>query len=255
MKNLKEEIRKEYQILSLVCKTARLLLENGSEVNRIEKMTQKICAFYSYKGQCFASLTCVVITLENELGEVFSLVERIEHRNSNLHKISQIDRLVYEIENYDFLSFQKELEKIEEEENYHEIQLILAHMIGAGFFVFLFQGTYREVVVSALTGLCLGLLAKYSKKINLESLFLHLLQGFVCSALPCFFYHISWISNIDIPIISALMIMVPGVAFINTIRDVFSGDLVTAQSRLLEVVLIGMTLAIGSGIALKFFYI
>ena len=51
------------------------------------------------------------------------------------------------------------------------------------------------------------------------------------------------------------MIMVPGVAFINAIRDLFSGDLVTAQSRLLEVALIGMTLATGSGIALKFFYI
>lgn len=84
---------------------------------------------------------------------------------------------------------------------------------------------------------------------------MNLLQGMVCSSIPCFFYSLHWIDNVDISIISSLMIMVPGVAFINSIRDLFSGDLVTAQSRLLEVALIGMTLAIGSGIALKFFYI
>lgn len=36
-----KEIRKEYQILSLACKTARLLLENGSEVHRIEQISKK----------------------------------------------------------------------------------------------------------------------------------------------------------------------------------------------------------------------
>ena len=250
-----KEIRKEYQILSLACKTARLLLENGSEVHRIEQISKKICEYYGYSCQCFASLTCVVITLENTEGEIFSLVERIEDRNINLNKITRISRLVDNIHSQSYESLKEELQDIQEEVTYSSVQIFLAHIIGAAFFGFLFQGSYREVLVSGITGFFIACTALISQKIKLESLFVNLLQGMVCSSIPCFFYSLHWIDNVDISIISSLMIMVPGVAFINSIRDLFSGDLVTAQSRLLEVALIGMTLAIGSGIALKFFYI
>ncbi len=252
---MKKEIKEEYQILSLACKTARLLLENGSEVHRIEQISKKICEHYGYSCQCFASLTCVVITLENKEGEIFSLVERIENRNTNLNKITRISKLVEEISSHSYFSFKEELQDIQEEVTYSPLQVLLAHMIGAAFFVFLFQGNHREIFVSGLTGFCIAFTAFISQKIKLESLFVNLLQGMVCSSIPCLFYSLGWIQNVDISIISSLMIMVPGVAFINAIRDLFSGDLVTAQSRLLEVALIGMTLATGSGIALKFFYI
>lgn len=43
------------------------------------------------------------------------------------------------------------------------------------------------------------------------------------------------------------MITVPGVSFINAIRDLFSEILLVSLSRMLEAVLIAMSLAIGSG--------
>lgn len=49
------------------------------------------------------------------------------------------------------------------------------------------------------------------------------------------------------------MILVPGVAFINSMRDIFAGDLVTGMSRLMEVVMIGTSIAVGSGVALNIF--
>lgn len=252
---MKETIKLEYQILSLACKTARILLESGSEVHRIEQITQIICQHYGFSAQCFASLTCVIITLENHEGEVFSLVARIEHRNTDLDKIVKITELVHTISSYSYMELKQKLEDIEKTEVYSETKIFLAHILGAACFVFLFQGNYHEVIVSGFTGFSIAATAFFCKKMKLESLFLNVIQGFVCSAIPCFFYAIGWIPSIDISIISSLMIMVPGVAFINSIRDLFSGDLVTAQSRLLEVSLIGMTLAVGSGIALKFFYI
>ena len=49
------------------------------------------------------------------------------------------------------------------------------------------------------------------------------------------------------------MILVPGVPFINSMRDIFAGDLVTGISRFLEVVMVGTSIAVGSGIALNIF--
>lgn len=252
---MKESTRLEYQVLSLAAKTARIMLESSSEVHRIERITQRICQHYHFSAQCFATLTCVIITLENKEGELFSLVDRIENRNTNLHKISRISKLVDNISVYSYSEFKEELEHIRKENTYSQAKIFFAHILGASCFVFLFQGDSHDAFVSGLTGFFIALTSYLYKKMKLESLFLNGLQGFVASAIPCWFYSVGWISKIDVPIISSLMIMVPGVAFINSIRDLFSGDLVTAQSRLLEVILIGMTLAVGSGIALKFFYI
>ena len=162
-----KEIRKEYQILSLACKTARLLLENGSEVHRIEQISKKICEYYGYSCQCFASLTCVVITLENTEGEIFSLVERIEDRNINLNKITRISRLVDNIHSQSYESLKEELQDIQEEVTYSSVQIFLAHIIGVAFFVFLFQGSYREVLVSGITGFFIACTALISQKIKL----------------------------------------------------------------------------------------
>ena len=139
---MKEVTRFEYQVLSLAGKTARIMLESGSEVHRIERITQKICQHYEFSAQCFASLTCVMITLENKDGEFFSIVDRIENRNTDLHKITRISKLVDTISSYSYSEFKKELETIQQEKTYSQTQIFFAYILGTACFVFLFQGNF-----------------------------------------------------------------------------------------------------------------
>ncbi len=46
------------------------------------------------------------------------------------------------------------------------------------------------------------------------------------------------------------MILVPGVALTNAVRDVMVGDMVSGLSKLAEAVLIGVAIALGTGLAL-----
>ena len=50
------------------------------------------------------------------------------------------------------------------------------------------------------------------------------------------------------------MLLVPGVAFINCIRDIIAGDLVSGTSRAMEVIMTGVAIAIGAGLVIKLFY-
>lgn len=54
----------------------------------------------------------------------------------------------------------------------------------------------------------------------------------------------------DLITIGALMILVPGVALTNAVRDVMVGDMVSGLSKLAEAVLIGVAIALGTGLAL-----
>ena len=49
-------------------------------------------------------------------------------------------------------------------------------------------------------------------------------------------------------IISTIMLLVPGLAFTNAIRDTVSGDLLSGLSRIVEALLTAVALAVGSGL-------
>ena len=49
------------------------------------------------------------------------------------------------------------------------------------------------------------------------------------------------------------MLLVPGLSFVNAIRDTMSGDLVSGTARGVEAIFLAIAIAAGSGIMLKLF--
>ncbi len=59
--------------------------------------------------------------------------------------------------------------------------------------------------------------------------------------------HLGLAEHLDIVIISSIMLLVPGLAITNAIRDTVSGDLLSGISRTVEAFLVAVAIAIGSG--------
>ena len=245
--------RFEFKVLNLACDVAETLLKNGSEVYRVENCVCKIATRYGFKGQCFATLTCIIITIESEDGEITSLVRRVNSRGTNLDKVYKVSRLMDKLDSCDMDSISSQLKEINNEKPYSTVVDMAGHAIGASFFAILFLGTTNDFIASLIAGLFIGGFLKLSSRLKIGILFSNLICGFVATAVACFFKYTGFIDSVSTTIISGLMILVPGVAFINSMRDIFSGDSVTGMSRLLEVLMVGTSIAVGSGIALNIF--
>lgn len=243
--------KNEYKILSLACLAGKILLQNGAEIYRVENYVCEIAKYYGLIPQCFATLTCIIITLKNSEGEVISLVERVNSRSTNLDKVYQVHSLIKNLSKYNYEELEQIFLEIEKEEPYSFKINILGNCLGAGFFTFLFSGNFHEFLAAFLCGILIAIASKITDILKLGIFFTNLLCGAISSATACIFLRYGFITDVSIPIISTLMILVPGVAFINSMRDLFSGDLVTGFSRLGEVLMIGTSIAVGSGIALK----
>lgn len=246
--------RFEFKVLNLACDVAESLLKNGSEIYRVENCVCKIATRYGFKGQCFATLTCIIITIESEDGEITSLVRRVNSRGTNLDKVYKLSRLMDELECCDMENIDLRVKEINGEQPYSGIVNMAGHSIGASFFSILFLGGINDFLASLVAGLFIGCTSKLLSKFNIGVFFSNLICGFVASAVACFFQYTGFINSVSVTIISSLMILVPGVAFINSMRDIFSGDLVTGTSRILEVLMVGASIAVGSGIALNIFF-
>lgn len=244
----------ESKVLNIAAKTAEILLENGSEIYRVEQSVCKVIKYFGFNPQCFATLTCIIITIQDSDENIVSLVRRVNSRTTHLDKVYKVSFLIENIKKYNMKSFDEELDLISDENPYSFKRNLLANCCGASFFSILFTGTTHEFISAFIAGFVVGIFSKISSILKLGTFFHNLVCGFALTSTICFLYHLNFITDISIPIISTLMLLVPGVAFINSMRDIFEGDLVTGMSRLLEVLMVGTSIAVGSGIALNLFY-
>jgi len=247
-----EKSRKfESKVVSTACLAGKILLLNGSETDRVEKSICDIVNHYGYVPQSFVILTCIIVSLKNSDGEIVSLVERVQGRGTNLSKVNKVDHLIKNIDNYSLDEIEDLLKKIEVEKSYSFLVNIIGSCLGASFFTVLFNGEKNDFFVGFLGGAIIASICNIQKKFKIGLVYTNIICGFITSLFVIMCFNFRIINDIKISIISILMIMVPGVPFINSIRDIFSGDLVTGLSRLSEVILVGCSLAIGSGIAVK----
>lgn len=243
----------KYKVLNIAGDIGEALLKNGSEIYRLETNVCGAVKHFGFECNCFATLTCLIVGIEDENGETITIVRRISSRQTNLDKVYKIITLVENIDKYTMDEIKSAIQNIDKEETYTEYQILLAYCIVAGFFSTLFGGGSRDFLVAVVGGLSIGIFNKFCELIDVGSFFVNLICGFIATAVGALSQKYGFIPDMSIPIISALMILVPGVPFVNSMRDIFSDDLVTGISRFIEVIMIGTSIAVGSGIALKLF--
>ena len=130
----------------------------------------------------------------------------------------------------------------------------IASALGAATFVVPFKGGPNDFAAAFISGCGVALFSYIISGLRLNSFFINLISGAICAFVSNMFYINGIITDPSISIISSLMLLVPGVAFINSIRDVIAGDLVSGTSRAMEVLMIGGAIAIGAGLVTKLFF-
>ena len=101
------------------------------------------------------------------------------------------------------------------------------------------------MIASAMIGILLKFLESFLKKGYLNKL----ITALICSVAGGFLANLSVMiglgSHADFISIGNIMLLIPGVAFTNSLRDMFSGDTITGLVRFLESVLLAIIIALG----------
>jgi uncharacterized membrane protein YjjP (DUF1212 family) len=87
-------------------------------------------------------------------------------------------------------------------------------------------------------------------KLHANVFFTNLIAGMFMTVVPLAMIYAGAPLNLDKIIIGAIMLLVPGIAITNAMRDVLAGDFLTALSRLAEVLIVAMGISIGVAIAI-----
>jgi len=247
-----------HAIIQLAAETGRIVLENGGETQRVEDTVQHVCELFGVKSaSCFATPTGIMLSAIDTDGHTASLIKRIHSRTTNLEKISKIKQLVYgkQTELVSVEWFEKQLFNIDNTKQYSKRVNLIAACFGAGCFSVVYGGSMRDFAVSFCIGGIIKATSLFLERFSVNSFFVNAICGAITAWIALFSVHLNLGEHPNEIIIGAIMLLVPGLAITNAIRDTIQGDILSGTARAVEAFLVAVAIAVGAGIVLKFWYI
>ena len=242
------------KILKVATLAGQMILENGGETYRVEETIWRICKIYgAEQAESFATPTGIMASIGHG-GKIYSLTRRVSKRTVDLNKIDKVNDLSRSIasKNLSVDDFKNELNKINKVEAYPQMLIIIFSAFGAGSFSVLFGGTFKDVFAAFLIGLVIKTLTIKWSEIGINAFFINSICSGITALLAIILFKLGIASQLNQTIIGAIMLLVPGLAITNAIRDTMSGDLLSGVIRASEAFLVAIAIAVGTGAVLSF---
>lgn len=242
------------KLLHLSTYAGVIMLQSGAEIYRVEETICRICEAYEIdEANSFVTPTGIMVSVcYND--QTYSLVKRVTIRGVDLHKIDRINDLSRRIarEKPSFDEIKTELNAINNTERYSLLSTLFFSGVAAGFFSILFGGTLHDLIASFFIGIFIKYLSMIFTKMSLNDFFINTICAATSAIFAIIFLHLGFIKNIDETIIGAIMLLVPGLAITNAIRDTIAGDYLGGLIKASEAFLVAIAIAVGTGSVISF---
>lgn len=251
----KHEDSEMHRVLDLALKAARISLSNGAEIFRVEETIEYICRHFGIEEMdAFVLSNGIFLTAYSGGHEVYARVKHVPSAGTHLGIVAAVNDLSREIAagHVTVDEAHKRLEEIDKMPAKSAVSQVLAAGIGSAAFCYLMRGNLYDafftVIIAGILQACLVLAAKYkvSKIIN------NIVGGGLITVLAIIATEIPWpfTLNLNNIIIGCIMPLIPGVLFVNAIRDVASSDFISGIVKLLDALLVFVYIAVGVGCVL-----
>lgn len=253
--------REQRLLVSRALDIGERMLLCGGEVSRVEDTISRILKSYGaervevFTILSFISLTAVFaedrVLTENRRVSIVAYSNdftRLEQLNALSRQVCQehvpLDDLVEKLAAIDLPPRKKQL---------RELYLLLGYILsGAGFALF-FGGTWRDSLGAGLCCLAVWFLNWFLKRAALQRLFHAFFVSFFAGSLCYLLILLGLGEHPGQVMMAVIMVLIPGIAITNAMREVLISDTISGILRLVESLLIASAVAFGFALAMFLF--
>ena len=236
-------------LLTLTMDIGEEMLLSGAEIHRVEDAMSRICRAYHCKRIDVFSITSVLMaTLVDQEGKAFTETRRIKKSGTDLNRLHRLNCLSRTLcsSTPDIGFARAEFEKALKDSGRQPAYLVyLAYVIVAGSFTLFFGGTLLEAAFSSLIAIVLCAGVRLTERVTFNPILAKIFFTFLFSVLAILVSRLIFPVSPDQIIIGNIMLVIPGVGLTNSIRDLFSGDLISGLLRLSESLIMAIAIAAG----------
>lgn len=240
------------RMLSLAIQISAGMLESGADIHRVEDTLDRICRAYGAKEvQAFSIPSLVAATITMTDG----------YHKTELYRVTSISNRYDELEQLNALSRRicarpipldelEEAVKIAKTPEYRpRWLLLLCGIFAAPAFTIFFGGDWRDALAAMIVGALISTLDIW-KAPRLNAL-AHTVLTSVAAGLLCLLTaKLGLACHLDKVMIGGIMLLIPGLAFGASIRELLCGDIIAGTLRMIQALLTAICIAAGFATAL-----
>lgn len=244
------------KVVDLALEAGRILLKNGAEIFRVDETMTRICQrFHVEYVDTFILSHAIFISAENGMEETYTKVKQVPLSSSHLGIVAEVNELSREISE-GLVSIEeavrrlKEIDGIPEKKEYFQV---LAAGAASGCYGYLLGASEMESIAAFFIGCILYVWVLAAKMQNLSKMIVNIVGGVIITALAIAACHLPALGNVQFGgmIIGSIMPLVPGLAFVNAIRDIADSDFLSGTVRMIDALLVFVYIAVGVGVTLS----
>lgn len=230
--------------LALASEAGKILLQNGAEIARVEETMERIADHFGEDQEQFFVLSNGIFTT----GRSYAQVQFIPIKGARLDKVVEINQLSREIAEGK-LNLEQAWDKLEAIKNKPAKgfwEQNLAAFIGCGAFCAIFGGSLFDCLASAIAATFLNIIVLKFLNPYCSKACGSIIAGFL-GALFCLLLHGFGLGeNLGNMLVGTLILLIPGVAFTNGLRDIAEEDYLAGLTRLADAGMIFLCIAVGA---------
>lgn len=236
------------ELLSASLDIGEQMLISGAEVGRVEAAIRYICTAYGCRRtDVFTITSSIVLSIEDRDGIHGTQTRRITGTKTNLTRLHRLNDLSRRIcrEKPDFDTVRAELAAIDASPAFPLwLEVLASGLIGCSFAIF-FGGSFVDGLVASVLGCGLRLTTWLLQKASMNAIFTNVVASFLLSLSAILLVRCGLGQDANKIIIGNIMLLIPGIALTNSLRDMISGDIMTGLLRFLDAVLVAAAIAAG----------
>lgn len=238
------------EVVSIALDICELMLENGAEVHRIEDTAERICLAYgAEKVEIFAITSLIAATITMKDGRDWTQTRRVYGSANNMYIVEKLNALSRTIcrDTPEPERVKAEIEDIRKRRAMPLSLKYLGGLMGAFGFAMFFGGTVFDGIMAVVVGLVVCLMdfnrPKYLNQIACTAL-ISAFAGVLITLISRFCG--GWFPiNTAVVSIAVIMLLIPGLALGNAVRDLLCGELVSGLVKMLQCILVAAAIAAG----------
>ena len=240
-------------VMDLALQAGHILLASGAEIFRVEETMERICSHFGVRSEhVFVLSNGIFFTGGGEREHVFAKVEHIPVSGIHMDRIAAVNQLSRDIGKgrYSPEEAAGQLERIRNMPEKRRIVRVLAAGAGSAGFCFMFGGDLQDSLCAFAAGFVMYLFMLYIAEKHFSKIVRNIFGAAIVTFLCAAAVKLGMACHMNYMVIGSIMPLIPGVAFVNAIRDIADGDYISGAVRMLDAMLIFVCIAIGAGISM-----
>ena len=236
------------QLLTCALDIGEQMLISGAEIGRVEDSVRHICTAYGCsRTDVFTITSSIVVSIEDADRKYYTQTRRITATSTDLTRLDKLNALSRRIcrEKPDYDAVQADIRRICSQKAYPLWLEALASALIAGSFAVFFGGGLADGLVASLLGFGLRYTTWLLQKARMNAIFTNVVASFAMSFASIVLTRLGLGQDVNMIIIGNIMLLIPGIALTNSLRDMISGDIMSGMLRFFDAVLMAAAIAAG----------